>query len=44
MTLQAGIVGCGSISRSHAATYAGLDDVDLVALCDVDVEARKKRG
>ena len=44
MTLQAGIVGCGGISRRHAEAYAGLDDVALVALCDVDVEACNRRG
>ena len=44
MTLQVGIVGCGGISRRHAEAYAGLDDVALVALCDVDVEARNRRG
>ena len=44
MTLQAGIVGCGGISRRHAEAYAGLDDVALVALCDVDVAARNRRG
>ena len=44
MTLQAGIVGCGGISRNHVAAYAGLKDVTLVALCDMDAEARNRRG
>ena len=39
MTLRAGIVGCGGISRAHAAAYANLDGVTLSALCDINREA-----
>ena len=38
MSLRAGIVGCGGISRSHAKAYRHLPDVSLVALCDIDKE------
>ena len=44
MTLRAGIVGCGGISRSHAAAYAHLDGVGLVALCDINPVALDERA
>ncbi len=44
MTLRAGIVGCGGISRSHATAYANLRDVDLVALCDIQPAALQTRA
>jgi predicted dehydrogenase len=44
MTLRAGIVGCGGISRSHATAYANLDDVTLAALCDINPDALKARA
>lgn len=44
MTLRAGIVGCGGISRSHAAAHANLEEVQLVALCDINREALKARA
>ena len=43
MTLQAGIVGCGGISRSHAAAHANLDEIDLVAMCDINRDALNRR-
>lgn len=44
MTLRAGIVGCGGISRSHATAYANLKDVELVALCDIQPAALNARA
>ena len=44
MTLRAGIVGCGGVSRSHAAAYAHLDTVALVALCDINPAALDERA
>ena len=44
MTLRAGIVGCGGISRAHAAAYANLDGVTLSALCDINREALDARA
>ena len=44
MTLRAGIVGCGGISRSHATAYANLKDVELVALCDIQPTALNARA
>lgn len=36
MTARAAVIGCGDISAVHLAALAGLDDVQLVAVCDVD--------
>lgn len=44
MTLRAGIVGCGGISRSHATAYTNLRDVELVALCDIQPAALNTRA
>ena len=44
MTLRAGIVGCGGISRAHATAYANLDGVTLSALCDINAEALNARA
>ena len=35
-TMRVGIVGCGNVAGNHAAAFAGLPGVDLVACCDVD--------
>ena len=44
MSLRAGIVGCGGISRSHAAAYDSLVDVALVAMCDINQDALNNRA
>ena len=44
MTLRAGIVGCGGISRSHAAAYDGLEDISLIAMCDINSDALNNRA
>ena len=44
MTLRAGIVGCGGISRSHATAYTHLQGVKLVALCDIQSTALNTRA
>ena len=35
---KAGIIGCGGISQVHCAVLAGMDDVELAAVCDVAEE------
>lgn len=35
-TLRAGVVGVGYLGAFHAEKYAGLDDVDLIAVVDTD--------
>ena len=44
MTLRAGIVGCGGISRAHATAYANLEGVNLAALCDINPDALNVRA
>ena len=44
MALRAGIVGCGGISGSHAGAHANLEDVDLVAMCDINRDALNNRA
>ena len=44
MTLRAGIVGCGGISRSHAGAHANLEGIDLVAMCDINRDALNNRA
>ncbi|MCY3740279.1 MAG: Gfo/Idh/MocA family oxidoreductase [Candidatus Poribacteria bacterium] len=44
MTLQVGIVGCGGISKSHAAAHANLEGIDLVAMCDINRDALNNRA
>ena len=44
MTLRAGIVGCGGISRSHAGAHANLEGVALVAMCDINRDALNDRA
>ena len=44
MSLRAGIVGCGGISKSHARAYLHLSDANLVALCDNNPRALEERA
>lgn len=34
--MKAAVVGCGGMGRIHAASYAGMPDVELAGVCDVD--------
>lgn len=36
--LRVGVIGCGLMGRRHAAVYAGLPNVALVAIADIDAE------
>ena len=44
MPLRVAIVGCGGISRSHAAAYSHLSGASLVAVCDTDSERLTRRA
>ena len=33
--LKVGIIGCGTIGSTHADSYAKVDTVEVVALCDI---------
>ncbi|RXZ82476.1 gfo/Idh/MocA family oxidoreductase [Paenibacillaceae bacterium] len=36
--MKAAVVGCGGMGRVHARSYAGMKDVELVAVCDLIIE------
>jgi UDP-N-acetyl-2-amino-2-deoxyglucuronate dehydrogenase len=36
MTVRAAVIGCGDVSSVHFGAIAGLDGVELVAVCDTD--------
>ena len=38
MTLTAAVIGCGGAGRNHASGYDEIDDVDLVGVCDLELE------
>ena len=40
--LRAAVVGVGHLGRFHAEKYAALDGVDLVAVCDLDIERARQ--
>lgn len=42
MALNVGVVGVGSMGRNHVRIYAELDNVNLVAVADVDREAAER--
>ena len=44
MSIKVGIVGLGGIAARHAQGYDHLDAVELVAFCDINPEALKKRA
>lgn len=43
-TLRAGVIGVGSMGRNHARVYAAMEDVDLVAVCDSDLQTAARVG
>ena len=37
--LKMAIIGCGSIAfHAHASNYQNIDEIEIVALCDIDPE------
>ena len=34
--LNVGVIGLGSMGKSHARIYSGMGNVDLIAVCDID--------
>ena len=40
--LKIGVVGVGGISRGHISAWRKMDDVELVALCDVRPEMMER--
>ena len=41
---KVGIIGTGGIAEFHMAGYKAHPDVEVVALCDLDVEKAKRFG
>lgn len=41
--IRAAIVGCGRISNLHAAAYAGCDDAEIFAVCDLNEDTSKQK-
>ena len=41
MSVRIGFVGVGGIAKSHLARLSGMEDVELVAFCDIDEERAK---
>ena len=39
--INVAVIGIGAMGRSHARVYAGIDGVDLIAVCDINEEAKK---
>lgn len=39
--MKVGIIGCGGISPAHMAAYKNIENVELVALCDLDAQRAK---
>lgn len=42
--MRVGIVGAGGIARAHASACAQLEEVELVAICDVAAESAERFG
>jgi D-apiose dehydrogenase len=36
--LRVGVIGCGFFAQNHLAAWSAMDDVELAAVCDIDVE------
>lgn len=41
-TLRVGIAGCGAISRNHLEAFRALDDVEILGVCDIDLDRARK--
>lgn len=39
---RVGLIGCGFMGRMHSEVYGALDEVDLVAACDIRIEEAEK--
>jgi len=39
--MRVGLIGCGGIAPAHLKVYSNMEDVDLVALCDLDIARAK---
>jgi UDP-N-acetylglucosamine 3-dehydrogenase len=42
--LRAGVIGVGSMGRNHARVYAGMEEIELAAVCDVNAVSAQRVG
>ena len=42
--LRVGVIGVGYVGRHHARILSGLEDVELVAVADIDLDQAKLVG
>lgn len=42
--LRAAVIGAGSMGRNHARVYAGMEEVELAAVCDADAQTAARVG
>ncbi len=42
--LRAGVIGVGSMGRNHVRVYAGMEDIELAAICDVSGATAQRVG
>src|SRR5690554_4721405 len=43
-TFRVGIIGCGNIFPMHAVSLASMENIELVAVCDVKEDRAKKHA
>ena len=39
MTLNVAVIGIGAMGRNHARVYSEIEDINLVAVCDINEKA-----
>jgi len=39
---RCGVIGCGGLGKAHATNFSRRDDVELVALCDIELDRIKQ--
>ena len=42
--IRVGIVGLGFMGKMHFRCYQSLEDVEVVAICDIDKDQVRRRG
>ena len=41
MSIKVGIIGYGFMGHEHAKMFADMDEIDVIAVCDIDDEQLK---
>src|SRR5215210_2716295 len=42
--LKAAVIGCGAMGRNHLSALSAMDEIKLVAICDLAAELLEQRG